>query len=198
MTDPNQPPQTPVSSEWDQSGPPPDGTPWDLSPAPAAMRAAVLLWVCAAIQVLLFGCLLLICFTVTRLTPDQWRQLLSKSPTPLPAGIDPAQVRTVMMYTLVMLTAAGLAPALGHLILAFAVRRAHRGLTGLALWLAAAQFVVLALIAAMGLVGSAGGQPPAVLLLSMAIWAAVLVPLGMAIAALRRARRGDTSTGEHG
>ena len=98
--------------------------------------------------------------------------------TSLPIG-DMGLLHQVMMAVGVFVAVVGLLPALIYGLCAFAVRpRRNLGPPRFCLWLGTGQFVVLALMAALTAVAARG---PGLVLLALAVWAVVLVPLGMAI-----------------
>jgi hypothetical protein len=144
----------------------------------------VLLWVCAATQIFASGYMVLCCIYMLHLSPDQLRDIADKAGATLPAG-DPLMLQRAMLAFVVLVGAIGLLPGLIYGLCAFGVRAGGRRVAGFCVWLATAQFVILGMIAAVCCVFSRG---PAYLLLGVALWSVLLVPLALAMRALRRAR----------
>jgi hypothetical protein len=82
----------------------------------------------------------------------------------------------------------GIVPGIVYAVCGWGVRAGKRPAATVALWLATIQFVVLGLVAAAGLFQAWRAGVSAGLLSSVALWAIVLVPLGLAITTLRRVR----------
>ena len=184
MSESDPPPQPPVSSEWDQAGLDAGGGGWEPSAAPGAGRAAALLWVCAAIQVLFFGGEVL---ALLQMPPEQWHDLMTRGGASLPTN-DPALLRSAQVLVAILLAVITIAPGLLYAICAFGVRGGKRGAATVALWLAGIQFVVLGLLAAASVVTALRVGSGLALLENAGLWAVLLVPLALAIGALRRAR----------
>ena len=201
-----EPPQSdpPVSSEWDEpsfgaassfptgqampgvtglSGG--SGVPWGQDPLAPARRAAVLLWVCAGIQIVVFGFLALGCLAARDLPAEKWDESAAMTGVHIPAA-DLAKVQATMPSVAVILAVIGVVPGVLHLVCAFGVRVGHPRFLALALAVSAVQLGVLGLLAAISVITYL--RAPAFLPPILLGGAIVLVPLILAFRALLRAR----------
>jgi hypothetical protein len=117
-----QPPDSPVSSEWDQTGADLAGGDWDQAPAPGAGRAAGLLWVCALVQIVFFGCFVL---AVLQLPLEQWRDLMTKGGATLPTE-DPVILRSAVVMVAVLVAIVGIVPGIVYAVCGWGVRAGKR------------------------------------------------------------------------
>jgi len=188
----------PVSSEWDepsfgaapafpanQGAPGMSGVPWGQNPLAPARRAAALLWVCAGIQIVVFGSLVLGCVVARELPADKWSESMATTGVRVPAA-DLPTMQAAMPSIAALLAAIGVVPGVLHLVCAFGVRGGHPRFLALALAISAVQLGVLGLLAAMFVVAYL--RAPALLPMILVGCAIVLVPLILAFRALLRAR----------
>lgn len=178
MTQPSSIP--PTSSEWDQ--------PSAGSVAQPAGRAAVQLWILAAVELVMFGCLSATASLLAFIPETEIRKALQPgqvSEEQMQMFLQAKEMAIPVALTILIL---GLIPAIAYVILGFFVRLSRPNAIGTALLLAVTQSIVFGVLFLQGAIAAVMQHNPAQFTVDCLSFGTVLVLLGYAIKWLLRAR----------
>jgi hypothetical protein len=163
-----------------------DDPAWDQRPnngPDPAFRAALFVWLMAAVNIVVFGCLSISFGVFSRLSKEEMEKML-----PQLTAEQLSQIYPLLLPMAVVVFVLGFLPGVVYLITGFWVRRAHPTGIGLALLLVFTQLIVVGVVLLLDIAAAVVNRDPAAITVNTLTLGSYLAILIFTIRWLLRAR----------